>query len=210
MVKLTGPLQSTAASGTLGGLLTFGTNRRTHTLRRKPQPVQPNSGLQLSMRAMMLFLTHAWRSLPAYNQSTWENAYPGDPISNYNSYLKYNLKRWRNFQTPTQAWPAAEITTPTDMISYTAFGHTRHAILESVIIFTPNNHWGTLQYHATTNYPTLTLENVVFVNYQNSNNIFLTKHAPLEPGTHYYCQTSFSPDGIHRTSPSQQDTAIVT
>jgi len=195
MVKLKGPAMSTAASGTLGDLLTFGKLRTTHTLRKRPKPTDPKTGAQISMRAIMQFLTGQWASLGAPNQATWADAPEKGSGSNYNAYLSHNLKRWRNLQAPTKTYPPTENLTPLDTMSSTAHPGVRHCKLSLVSDPPHTPTWGVTVQHSTTGFLLLEDNNVIAIADISTATPSIFTHENVTPGVHYYTLFTFSIDG---------------
>lgn len=108
MVKLTGPLLATSASGTLASHLNFMDTRRGTVARRKPVPKQPRSGLQVSIRVMFLWLTKQWAGLQQAKKDTWLPATNAAGISAFNHYCQVNMRRFRRGVGVTKQFPATE------------------------------------------------------------------------------------------------------
>jgi len=209
MVKLKGPAMSTAASGTLGDLLTFGKLRTTHTLRKRPKPTDPKTGAQISMRAIMQFLTAEWTSLGAPNQATWADAPEKRSGSNYNAYLSHNLKRWRENKPPTQAYPAAQTLTATAPVAPWTTAGPRDIIhqIHSTAPYTPT--WGIIIFHKPAMFPSKNWYDAIHIT--NAATATAKPWTQSNPGQgwHYYIALSFSTDGNLKTFPSPTDTALI-
>jgi hypothetical protein len=108
MVKLSGPLNSLAASGTINKSLTFQQQQGRQIARLARKPRNPKTGKQRARRAMLLFLAQQWPLLTAEQQDTWQQPAAHQEISRYNAYLGYNLRRWTNHRPPSKTWPASE------------------------------------------------------------------------------------------------------
>ena len=210
MVKLKGPLQSTAASGTLAGVLTFGKTRTTHTLRKKPKPKQPNSGLQLSMRAMLQFLTREWKGLSAPNRTSWSAAPDAPDGSNYNKYLAHNLKRWRDWKAPSKSYPATETHLDAPAPSLDAQPGPRHVILTYQAEYEVRDNWAFLLYHSTTEIDRPERDKLIKLLHVETMDIQHWTHQPLAAGTHYYALGTCSIDGLIAHDLFPKKSAIVT
>lgn len=108
MVKLTGPALAHQAAGQLARELTFSTNKGRAYLKRHRTPRQPRTKAQSAPRAMLSFLSAAWKEIPNDRQNTWLELAAPREITPHNAYLAYNLDRWRNFKAPSQSYPATE------------------------------------------------------------------------------------------------------
>ena len=195
MVKLIGPLQSCRASGSLANTLTFGKNRSTQTMRKKPTPKQPRSGLQVSVRAMLTFLSHQWKLLTAAHKTTWAYAYPNTHLNNYTSFIRYNAKRMRALNGPTKTYPATETGALPFAITFTAAGGVRHIELQYAIVITINDAWGQFIIHAFAADPPWLAQNVIAVVQNDSLPTKTYRHSPLRPGLHAYRYWNFTTDG---------------
>ena len=109
VVKLTGPGLGQKASGSLAGQLTFSNWKDKGYLKVHRKPKQPRSPAQVSLRATMAFLSQQWSTIVAADQATWLNLARASEISPFNAYQAYNIKRARNNQRSTKAYPALEL-----------------------------------------------------------------------------------------------------
>jgi len=111
MVKVSAPVLSLDASGSIGGAMVFSKWKGRNYVRSLVIPANPKSGGQVGVRAMFKYLAQFWASLTAPNQATWESRADDSVISPFNAFMSYNQSRWRNFDTPSAEDPAAEIAT---------------------------------------------------------------------------------------------------
>lgn len=210
MVKLKGPGLSREASGTLANTLTFGKSKRTSTLRKKPTPKQPRSGLQISMRAMMKFLSQHWNEISTARQATWADAYTDPQLSNYNSYLRHNLERWRNYKAPSQLFPAAEALNPAASIQLTSTGGVRHVDHVARVILTANDNWTLILHHIKGGLPPAEMQYMVHIFRATDLTSQYWTHTPLEVGPHGYQLTRASADGKMQITSPDFETPTVT
>ena len=114
MVKVNAPAMSLDASGSIAGALTFSKWKGRNYVRQLVRPSNPRSGGQVGIRSMFKFLTQIWAGLTAGNQATWEDRAADLIASDFNAFISYNQRRWRDFQYPTNEDPAVETgTAPT-------------------------------------------------------------------------------------------------
>lgn len=210
MVKLTGPMLSRAASGTLAGQLTFGFSGTTPTLRKKPTPKQPRSGLQISMRAMMTFLSKQWKNLTTNQQETWNLCGTHKRLDAYHRYLGHNLERWRNKRPPTKEYPAAAAMDLLHSFEPIATGHIRHIDLAIDRNGEGDNAWAFLIFHSDIALPDPDLEKLVHVLPAETPGFFYWTHSHLQPAEHHYTVVPFTDDGKHDWDNWNADSAIVT
>ncbi len=198
------------ASGTLGDVLTFGKVRKTSTLRKKPTPAQPRTGLQVSMRAMMQFISQQWRNLTAPDQATWGQLAVDAKIAPYHAFIAHNMQRWRNLRPPSKQYPVTETDDASINPSVDATGGVRHIqikVYENTMIV---ENWTFLLFHKLDTPPAAELNKLVHVfRVENYDDHYWT-HTPLQPGSHYYRVIPTSDDGNVDWARTDTDAAIVT
>lgn len=74
MPKVTGPLFSLRASGTLNGALTFGTAQGRNIVRQRVTPRNPRTAGQTTQRNKVAVIAAAWRDLDGSTKSDWQAA----------------------------------------------------------------------------------------------------------------------------------------
>lgn len=114
MAQVTGPLMSLDASGSVGGAITFSKWKGRNYVRRRIVPTNPKSGAQVGRRAMMKFLSQGWNALSDAKKASWQTLADQITASTFNAYIRYNLKLWHNFLSPTDDSSHAEMNTPSD------------------------------------------------------------------------------------------------
>ena len=140
-MKVTGPMLSFGASGTIGGTATFATWKGRPYVRQTVIPSNPRSPGQTSQRAMMQFIAQQWKNLSGPDQASWMNLAQQGNFSTFNAYTKYNLQRWSNNLAPTEAFPANESLTEGTLTDFTATGATKSMLL-TVDWNTVDDNWG--------------------------------------------------------------------
>lgn len=210
MVKLKGPGLSTAAAGTIGDIMTYSSTKGRAYVKKRPTPTQPRSGLQVSMRAMMTFLTKQWKQLTANQQATWKDIYSDTQPNTYNSYLRYNLERWRRRAAPSKAYPATEENVSAEFPAITATGGVRHCVIDVQATMDAHDNWSFLIFHATDDVPTHTVENLITVIRVEDTDHHYWTHSPLAAGTHYYMAVPVADDGNWDPIEEGTDDTVVT
>lgn len=211
MVKLKGPSLSIDASGSLADILTFSTSKGRAYVKHKPTPDQPRSGNQVSMRAMMQFLSQQWQNLTAGNQATWADAYPDPSLSNYNAFIKHNLIRWRNKWAPSKEYPAAETGNAGDLVGIETPNGVRHIKISARNAMNQNQIWGVLLFHSLTSTPGNDLSKLVHVfHIPVKDTWYYWTHSPLTAGTHYYRITGITTTGKLDTTKTATGSGVVT
>lgn len=100
MVKITGPMMSLDAEGTLADAITFSKWKGRNYVRQRVIPSNPRSGAQVGRRAMFRFLSKEWDPLPDNWKATWQEDADELVASQFNAYLAENMQRWHNFLGP--------------------------------------------------------------------------------------------------------------
>lgn len=139
MARVEAPLMSLKASGSLGGAIVFGTNKGRNVVRTLVTPSNPRSAGQVATRAMMRFLTQAWRNLSPTEQGGWLNSGQSDSLSDFNGYVRYDMNRWTQFLFPLST-PTSPGNVMPSVGTPTATGGVRQ-IQFDVPITTQNDGW---------------------------------------------------------------------
>ncbi len=147
MATVKGPLFSLDASGTIGGSVVFSKWKGRNYVRRHAIPSNPKSGGQLSVRAMMRFLSQYWGTLDTAEKADWETRAAVTNISPFNAYIAYNMDRWGREEYPTQQDPAGEANTPGTLTGEGATAGVRSiTIVDTVSVLADN--WGIMLYRS--------------------------------------------------------------
>ena len=104
--KLDGPLMSMGASGSIGGILTFGSNKGRNFVRQLVIPANPKSAAQQGVRSLMAWIGKEWSQLTAGNQATWEAKATQRNISPFNAFSSVGMDNWSNGKGAQREDPA--------------------------------------------------------------------------------------------------------
>jgi len=185
---------SLEASGTIAGTITASRWKGRPYFRTTVTPSNPRSGAQVGNRAMFRFLGSVWSAVQEADKATWEALAAATNISAFNAYQSYNQRRWTQFQTPSQVYPAAAVMTPGTLGTLTLTAGVRQVSGSQVITGIDDN-WGLLVARSTTTGFTPTASDVVLaVETGFSPTTFVD--TPVEPGTYYYRTAAFTFDGV--------------
>lgn len=107
MVKLTAPMLSLAASGTIADAITFASWKGRPYARERVIPANPRSGAQVGRRAMFTMLTQAWNGdyMNDTRRATWQDLADQLVASPFNGFMSHNMALWHNFLSPTLSTP---------------------------------------------------------------------------------------------------------
>ena len=143
MASVKGPLFSLDASGTIGDTLVYAKWKGINYVRRHAIPSNPKSVGQVSVRAMLKFLTQYWASLSDAEQADWDTRAAATNISPFNAFVGYNQERWGRYAFPSKLDPATESGTAGTITAPTAVAGSR-SILLSVPISVLADNWGVI------------------------------------------------------------------
>lgn len=196
MATVKGPLFSIDASGTVGGAVVFSKWKGRNYVRRHAVPANPKSGGQLSVRAMMKFLSQYWSSLSTSDKADWEPRASVTSISPFNAHVAYNMSRWGVNSPPTQLDPATEIATPGTIANEAATAGSRSIGLADEVTVLGDN-WGILVFRSLTTGLTGTRNQLVHVIPAVSAAVFTWLDFPLTVGIEqFYKFQAIADDGI--------------
>jgi len=112
MARVSGPLLSVRASGTVGGSIQYRATAGRAVV-CLPRALRGSNGLSsTSRRAVYSGLARLWKALDPSTAGDWANARTQDDTSNWAAFLRVNLDRWGNYLQPAAARPDIDAATP--------------------------------------------------------------------------------------------------
>lgn len=103
MARVTGPLGSQQASGTVANLLTYATTNGRQYVKRKSQPTDARTPDQLTARLVLAFLAQSWKNaVTDADKATWAALAAQTNVTLPNAFTAENLRRQTQFAAPTQ------------------------------------------------------------------------------------------------------------
>lgn len=213
MAKVTAPLMSLGASGSVGGAITFSTWKGRPYVRQLVKPANPKSPLQVSTRAVMGFLAKNWSTISAADQATWQAIADTIVASPFNAYTKTNLKNWTQFLGPGQK---------SDLLRVGTFGTKVAAPLQLVAtggvgqititcdMDTQNDNWGLLIFRNPTTTFSAARDNLVGFVAQTAVGTTTWVDTPLVPATYYYTGLQLTLSGKLETTQMTEVSAAAT
>ncbi len=204
MVKVHGPMMSLDASGTLANAITFSKWKGRNYVRERVIPSNPKSGGQTGRRAMFKFLSQYWSTLLSGPQATWDTL--GDDLiaSPFNGYVSDNMKRWHNFISPTQTYPAAEIMNGSDRLLAAAVWEENRVKLSTTAV-TALEQWGIVYFASLSGGFTPAVGNGIIVEVDDDIDPRDTFWTPPSVATWYFNSMTFSYDGVIETAGGEQN-----
>jgi len=194
MARVTGPLHSDDASGTLNGSMTFSKWKGRSYVRTTITPHNPQTAKQVGVRAMMRFLAQAWKSIAPTPQASWAALGTSRMISAFNAFVGVALTNWQTLLAPQQTYNATRATTPLTVTTQTAAGSAGAVTLT----ITPSGAtaiWGVAIFRGTTGF-TPSFANCIAVLPTSTANPLTYVDSPLDAATYYYRSAVFNTDGI--------------
>lgn len=203
MARVTGPLLSLAASGTIQNTITYATWKGRPYARMHVIPSNPKTAAQVAVRAMLKFLSQGWSAIKAASESSWVAQADATKTSTFNAYISANLKRWREFQGPTQISPAAEAKAATTITMAAPAGGPRNI----EIGLTPTasaDQWGIAIFRDTAEITTANWNKCIAIVALDGTNQVLFTDSPLDAGTYHYRAAALTADGVIGTACADQ------
>ena len=196
MATVKGPLFSIGASGSIGGAIVYSTWKGRPYVRQHAVPSNPKSVGQVSIRAMLKFLSQYWATLSDVQQADWETRAAVTNISPFNAYLSYNMTRWGLGLYPSQADPATETNTPGTTANATSTAASRSIDLSCDISVLADN-WAIAIFRGLVTGVAATRNELVQIIPAASAATFTWLDFPLTPGIEqFYIQAAVTDDGV--------------
>ena len=207
MVKVKAPFGGISASGTLGGAFVFASTKGVQYARSHAVPSNPRSPLQVATRAMMAFLGARWAGMTATQQDSWDAATAGAGSSDFNAFIKQNMKSFTQFEFPKIQVDQAAGSAPV-MGTLTATAEVGQISISQAVT-TANDIWGVVCCLSTTSGFTPARTNVVKVLYGTSDPI-TGVITGLSAGSYYLRTAGFNIGGTASSFVAESSELVVT
>lgn len=184
------------ASGKLGGAMVFSKWKGRPYVRELVKPANPRSGGQVSMRAMIKFLSQEWAGLGAPEKATWAAPAAAKVVSNFNAYTSSGAKRNRSFLAPSQSYPVVPGIAVDAIDTFTAVAGVREITISLNTVAVTDATWGFMLFWSDTTGFTPAFSNLLAVIPANGITAVTYVHGPLDPDTYYYDAKPFGPEGF--------------
>lgn len=208
MAKVTGPLMSLDASGSVADTITFSKWKGRNYVRQTVTPANPKSAGQTSNRSMFGFLAAIWKTLTGLSQGTWDAAGAALNASAFNGFTRFNQNRWTQGLTPWRESTISGTHLPaanTDLSSAT--GGVRLITILAAFTITPNDNWGLILHRDVNSGFTPSKANAVKIVPWDAVADLSIEDTNLEPGTYYYRATAFDDEGNTFSLPTERSAA---
>lgn len=196
MATVKAPLMSLDASGTIGKAIVFAKWKGINYVRRHAIPANPRSVGQLSVRAMMRFLSQQWDGLSSAEKTTWDDRAAAAGDSPFNRYVSINMSRWGTNLRPYKREDAEEDDTAGVIDTESATAGSRSALV-SITVSTLNQNWGINIFRGTTAVMGVTRNELVRTIVADAAQAYTWLDFPLTPNVAvYYRAYPFSEEGV--------------
>jgi len=194
MVRVSSPMMSLDASGTIGNAATFSKWKGRNYVRSRVIPHNPKTAGQIGVRAMFKFLAQNWKYIAPGTQDLWLPLAKALVISDFNAFVRNNQSRWRNFKTPSKDPTGAEAHSAGVLNAWSATTGVRQVSL-ALSLTTANACWGAAIFRSATGTFTATWDKCIAVVLIADTAAHTYIDTPLSAGTYYYEHILFTDDG---------------
>lgn len=192
---------SLGASGSVAKTITFASWKGRSYVRRLVIPANPRSAAQVASRAIIAFLSQAWKNISALNQATWQTRADAMKVSPFNAYTSTNQKGMSQFPANTSAPSKMDNPARTGtQDTLTGFGGTggKGQVVVQGTITTKASGWGIIVEASTASGPPDTRSSIIFIIDTTANISGSTAIATitgLAPGVYNLAYAMFTDDG---------------
>lgn len=183
------------ASGSIANAVTFSKWKGRNYARQLVRPANPKTVLQISMRAMMRFLSQSWNTVGTTPKATWSALADAGNFSNFNAFVQANQRLWRQFLPPSQTSPHPGTGTLPVATFDSATGGIHHVNL-AFTMTTLNNAWGVMIFRSLTGTFTPSLSNCIHIMPVTAGPDIVWTDSPLTANTYYYDAKFFTKEGV--------------
>lgn len=207
MVRVSSPMMSMDASGTIAKAATFSKWKGRNYVRSRVIPHNPKTAGQVGVRAAFKFLAANWKNIAVGTQALWATLAAALSISTFNAYVRGNQSRWRNFQMPSKDPSALAAHTSGVLATWTATAGVRQIDL-ALTLTTANANWGSAIFRSPTSTFTATWDKCVAIVRCEDTVVHHFIDTPLAAGHYYYKHILFTDDGKASTVSSEVDAIV--
>jgi len=193
MARVTGPLMSFDASGTIASAAVFSKWRGRNYVRRHAVPNNPRTAAQLAARAIVKFLGSEWAGLSAPNKATWLAGGDARKISAFNQFISINARNWRDLLAPSKGYPAARALSAAEVDNINAVTSGRQIKVSGTTDGTANV-WAVVVGRSLLTGEADSIAAAVAIVLAPAG-AWEFVDGPLDPGTYYYQAMAISTDG---------------
>lgn len=205
MARVTGPLMSMDASGTVASTIVFSKWKGLPYVRRHAVPSNPRLPKQMAVRATLAFLSRAFTPIGPPVTTRWNVVAETMHQSGFNRFVAVNQINFAHllppYQDPTVLTPGTPAAAPTVSVA----GGIGVAVV-SITAGNPTAGWGWLIFGALGATPLIVPQSIVGVINENIPDFV---HSPIAAGTWHYVVRGFNAEPTWGAD-STDETAVVT
>jgi hypothetical protein len=157
----------------------------------------------MGIRAMMKFLGQDYQTWKPEVDAAYAELAAAANVSPFNSWVAYNLRRWRQMQGPTYKYPAT-VTTFTNTITQILSGGPRN-VLVTATPSTGADMWAIAIFRDIAEITTINWNLCVAVMPSTGGTPVLFTDGPLVPGTYHYRSAALGETGVIGTACADDD-----
>ncbi len=206
MARVTGPLMSFSASGSVASTVVFSHWKGRPYVRAHVIPANPKSVLQISTRALMGYLSKNWAAIGTSPKDTWQTLADAIVASPFNAYTKANMSNWTQFLPPSEGTPITRVGTPASVATEVATGGVGQ-VTNVMTITTVDDNWGVMIFRGLTAFTTAR-DNLVGCILADSAAAFTFVETGLAAGTYFYNYRYFTTDGALGAEAGEQSATV--
>jgi len=184
MARVSAPLFSLDASGTVANAIVFSKWRGRQYVRRHARPKNPRSAGQIGIRAAMKFLAQAYTDNKGDIDTNFADPSKSANVSFFNAYVAYNIRRWRQAHGVSIEYPATESANSITITQGLTAG--QRNIIVSVTASATTLLWAIAIYRSTATITTVNWNNCIAIIPVTDGAAHLYTDAPLVAGTYHY------------------------
>ena len=207
MVRVSSPMLSLDASGTIGKAATFSKWKGRNYVRSRVIPHNPKSAGQIGVRAMFKFLAQNWTAIAVGTKALWLPLAKALVVSEFNAFVRNNQARFRNFKMPSKDPTAAAAHTAGVLNVWTATAGIRQIQL-TLSLTTANACWGAAIFRSPTGTFSATWDKCIAVILIADTASHIYVDTPLAAGHYYYEHMLFTDDGLASTESAEVDAIV--
>lgn len=185
-MKVTGPMMSLDASGTIAGTITAAKWKGRNYMRQTVKPSNPKSAGQTATRAMFKFLGQIWATMATQQKTSWEELASATNITAFNAFVQYNMAEWTQDVAPIADYNEDTPEVPEEINNFAATAGVKQITLSGDNNSMAPDDWGWVIYRSETNNFTPTHSDVVAVRPTASAQALSFVDTGLKSGTTYY------------------------
>jgi len=109
MPKVTGPLNSSSASGSIGKTLTYRRSKKGFVAVKYSKPTGDPTESQINIRDINKEVAQAWATVSSEDRQTWDNLAASRQVSPFNAFFSVNFSRVLSDESISTVYPPVDV-----------------------------------------------------------------------------------------------------